>query len=115
MVGCNSADLLPVTFTQEQITAFSQEGVDKIGLEKDKKETGLFGRFFGIGKRDENGGEVFARKAESGNLASEQGRVKEVDVTSNKFVRPDREKKPLPSESFPYKGKRKERYIAISK
>ena len=115
MVGSNSANLLPVQFTQAQITAFSGTGIDKMGLEKDKKGKGLFGKFFGGGNKEgENQqGLQFANKPEKGNLASEEGKVKEVDVTSNKFVRPDREKKPLPEETFPYKGKRKARYVEV--
>ena len=115
MVGCNSANLLPVTFTQEQITAFSTQGVNKIGLDQDKKEKGFFGRFFGGGKSEgeKKDGLKYAAEPEKGNLASEEGKVKEVDVTSNKFTRPDREKKPLPEETYPYKGKRKARYVEV--
>ena len=116
LVGFNSANLLPVQLTQEQIKDYSAQGITQVGLEKDKKGRGLFGRFFGGGK-ESSGNELginYPNKPEKGNLPTEQGRVKEQDVTSNKFVRPDREKKPLPSESFPYKGKRKERYIRIS-
>ena len=115
MVGSNSANLLPVQFTQAQITAFSGTGIDKMGLEKDKKGKGLFGKFFGGGNQEGGNqqGLQFANKPEKGNLASEEGKVKEVDVTSNKFVRPDREKKPLPEETFPYKGKRKARYVEV--
>lgn len=114
MVGCNSANLLPVTFTQDQIKAFQSQGVDKIGLDQDKKGKGLFGRFFGGGEKEgQKGGVQYAAEPEKGNLASEEGKVKEVDVTSNKFTRPDREKKPLPEETYPYKGKRKARYIEV--
>lgn len=114
MVGCNSANLLPVTFTQDQIKAFQSQGVDKIGLDQDKKGKGLFGRFFGGGEKEgQKGGVQYAAEPEKANLASEEGKVKEVDVTSNKFVRPDREKKPLPEETYPYKGKRKARYIEV--
>lgn len=114
MVGCNSANLLPVTFTQDQIKAFQSQGVDKIGLDQDKKGKGLFGRFFGGGEKEgKKGGVQYAAEPEKGNLASEEGKVKEVDVTSNKFTRPDREKKPLPEETYPYKGKRKARYIEV--
>lgn len=114
MVGCNSANLLPVTFTQDQIKAFQSQGVDKIGLDQDKKGKGLFGRFFGGGEKEgQKGGLQYAAEPEKANLASEEGKVKEVDVTSNKFTRPDREKKPLPEETYPYKGKRKARYIEV--
>ena len=113
MVGCNSANLLPVQFTQEQIKAFSESGNDMIGLSKDKKGKGLFGRFFGGGDKGDGNGMQFPNKPEKGNIPSEQGKVKEVDVTSNKFTRPDRERKPLPEETFPYKGKRKARYIEV--
>jgi hypothetical protein len=114
MIGCNSGSLLPVQFTQDQITAFSESGVDKVGLEKDKKGKGLFGRFFGGGNKDGgNEGLQYPNKQASGQVASEQGKVKEVDVTSNKFTRPDRERKPLPEETFPYKGKRKARYVEV--
>lgn len=114
MVGCNSANLLPVTFTQDQIKAFQSQGVDKIGLDQDKKGKGLFGRFFGGGEKEgQKGGIQYAAEPEKANLAAEEGKVKEVDVTSNKFTRPDREKKPLPEETYPYKGKRKARYIEV--
>jgi len=114
MIGCNSANLLPVTFTQEQIKAFQSQGVDKIGLDQDKKGKGLFGKFFGGGEKEgKKEGIQYAAEPEKANLASEEGKVKEVDVTSNKFVRPDREKKPLPEETYPYKGKRKSRYIEV--
>ena len=114
MVGCNSANLLPVTFTQDQIKAFQSQGIDKIGLDQDKKGKGLFGRFFGGGEKEgQKGGLQYAAEPEKANLASEEGKVKEVDVTSNKFTRPDREKKPLPEETYPYKGKRKARYIEV--
>lgn len=114
MVGCNGANLLPVTFTQEQIKAFQAQGIDKIGLDQDKKGKGLFGKFFGGGKSEgKKEGLQYANEPEKANLASEEGKVKEVDVTSNKFTRPDREKKPLPEETFPYKGKRKSRYIEV--
>ena len=114
MIGCNSANLLPVTFTQEQIKAFQSQGVDKIGLDQDKKGKGLFGKFFGGGEKEgKKGGLQYAAEPEKANLASEEGKVKEVDVTSNKFTRPDREKKPLPEETYPYKGKRKARYIEV--
>ena len=114
MVGCNSANLLPVTFTQDQIKAFQSQGVDKIGLDQDKKGKGLFGRFFGGGEKEgQKGGLQYAAEPEKAGLASEEGKVKEVDVTSNKFTRPDREKKPLPEETYPYKGKRKARYIEV--
>ena len=114
MVGCNSANLLPVTFTQDQIKAFQSQGVDKIGLDQDKKGKGLFGKFFGGGEKEgQKGGLQYAAEPEKANLASEEGKVKEVDVTSNKFTRPDREKKPLPEETYPYKGKRKARYIEV--
>lgn len=114
MIGCNSANLLPVTFTQEQIKAFQSQGVDKIGLDQDKKGKGLFGKFFGGGEKEgKKGGLQYAAEPEKANLASEEGKVKEVDVTSNKFTRPDREKKPLPEETYPYKGKRKSRYIEV--
>ena len=114
MVGCNSANLLPVTFTQDQIKAFQSQGVDKIGLDQDKKGKGLFGRFFGGGEKEgQKGGVQYAAEPDKANLASEEGKVKEVDVTSNKFTRPDREKKPLPEETYPYKGKRKARYIEV--
>ena len=114
MVGCNSANLLPVTFTQDQIKAFQSQGVDKIGLDQDKKGKGLFGKFFGGGEKEgKKGGLQYATEPEKANLAVEEGKVKEVDVTSNKFTRPGREKKPLPEETYPYKGKRKSRYIEV--
>lgn len=114
LVGCNSANLLPVQLTQDQISQYSTHGFNHVGLEKDKKGKGLFGRFFGGGKEGgEEGGMQFPNKPDKGNLPSEQGKVKEVDVTSNKFTRPDRERKPLPEETYPYKGKRKARYIEV--
>lgn len=114
LVGCNSANLLPVQITQEQIMEYSTNGFNHVGLEKDKKGKGLFGRFFGGNKEgDEKDGANYPNQPDKGNLPSEQGKVKEGDVTSNKFVRPDRERKPLPEETYPYKGKRKARYIEV--
>jgi hypothetical protein len=102
MIGCNNDDLLPVTYTQEDIKMASKMGMVEFEPEEEKK--GFFGLF---------GGRKFANKPNKGNLPSEEGKVKETDVTSNKFVRPDREKKPLPDETFPYKGKRTTRYVEV--
>ncbi len=101
MVACNNLNLLGVTYTQDDIMAESATGTDSIGFEKPEKR-GFLGRIFGK-KNPEQG-----NKPE---LASEEGKVKEVDVTSNRFTRADREKKPLPDQTYPYKGKRKTRYI----
>ena len=104
----------------------SRDTYSKIGMERSedkKKKKGLFSRFFGgadeAGENPEEtkGGEDGMRypdKPSNGNPADEKGKVKEVDVTSNKFTIPDREKKPLPDKEFPYKGKLKKRYIAIN-
>lgn len=104
MIGCNNLDLLGVTFTQEDIMAKSGTGINKIGMEEPSKKSFL-SRVFGKNEPD---------KGNKPETASEEGRVKEVDVTSNKFTIPDREKKPLPDESFPYKGKRTKRYVEVS-
>lgn len=103
MTGCNNDNLLSVTFTQKDILAQSESGVNRIGFEKPSKK-GIFGRMFGKQEPE---------KGSSPELASEEGKVKEVDVTSNKFVRPDRERKPLPDETYPYKGKRTTRYVEV--
>lgn len=104
MIGSNNANLIPVTYTQEDILAQSESGTNKIGLETPKKKSFL-GKMFGKNDPD---------KGDKPELASEEGKVKETDVTSNKFTIPDREKKPLPDESFLYKGKRTKRYIEVS-
>lgn len=127
MVGCNNADLLPFTYSEENIAAMSHNTYSKIGMEKSdekKKKKGLFSKFFGgadeAGDNPEENGDgrdgnlKYPDKAEKGSLASEQGKVKEVDVTSNKFTVPDREKKPLPDLSYPYKGHLKKRYISVN-
>lgn len=103
MIGCNNDDLLPVTYTQEDIKMASKMGMVEFEKQEEKK-SGLLGLF---------GGKKYANKPNKGNLPSEEGKVKETDVTSNKFVRPDREKKPLPEETFPYKGKRTTRYVEV--
>lgn len=126
MVGCNNNNLLPFTYSEENVEAMSHNTYSKIGMEKSedkKKKKGLFSKFFGGGDEagdntEENGGGKdgnlkYPNKPEKEAMASEQGKVKEVDVTSNKFTTPDREKKPLPEESFPYKSKRTKRYIAV--
>jgi hypothetical protein len=59
-------------------------------------------------------GKQFAQKPDKGVAPIETGKVKEVDVTSNKFVVPDREQKPLPDQTYPYKPKRTGRYIRVS-
>jgi hypothetical protein len=102
MIGCNNDDLLPITYTQKDIQMASKMGM--VEFEPEEKKSGIFGLF---------GGKKFANKPNKGNLPSEEGKVKETDVTSNKFVRPDREKKPLPDETFPYKGKRTTRYVEV--
>ena len=126
MVGCNNGNLLPFTYSEEAVASMSRDTYSKIGMERSedkKKKKGLFSRFFGgadeAGENPEEtkGGEDGMRypdKPSNGNPADEKGKVKEVDVTSNKFTIPDREKKPLPDKEFPYKGKLKKRYIAIN-
>ena len=100
MVACNNEGLLGITFSSEDIE--SSSGINKIAFPEEKKS--FFSRF--LGKKEPD-------KAESPEMASEEGMVKEVDVTSNKFTIPDREKKPLPEESFPYKSKRTKRYVEV--
>lgn len=106
MIGCNNDDLLPITYTQKDIEMASQQGMVEFseGEEDDKK--GFWGIF--RGKR-------YANKPNKPVKPDETGKVKETDVTSNKFVRPDREQKPLPEETYPYKGKRSVRYVAVGK
>lgn len=125
MVGCNNESLLPFTYSEEDIEAMSRNTYSKIGMEKSdekKKKKGLFGKFFGgadeagenvDGGNNKDGGLKYPAQAKKGDEASDRGKVKEVDVTSNKFTVPDREKKPLKEESFPYKSKRTKRYIAV--
>ena len=105
MIGCNNGQLLDVTYTQDDILAVSASGINKIGMEVPKK-SGLFGKMFGKGK-------VYPEKGAKPELASEEGRVRKVDVTSNKFTIPDRERKPLPDLPWGYKGKRTERYVEV--
>lgn len=101
MIGCNNKDLLPITYTADDIKTLSE--MNKIDTKSES--TSWLGRF--LGKKE-------PEKGNTANLADETGKVKRKDVTSNKFVIPDREKKPLPDESFPYKGKRTKRYIEVS-
>ena len=109
MVGCNNDNLLPITFSQDDIEMASQMGM--IEFSEDGEETqDKKGGFFGLFK-----GKKFPNKPNKGNLPDDTGKVKETDVTSNKFVRPDREQKPLPEETYPYKGKRTVRYVAVGK
>lgn len=105
MIGCNNGQLLDVTYTQDDILAVSASGINKIGMEVPKK-AGLFGKMFGKGKVD-------PEKGAKPELASEEGRVREVDVTSNKFTILDRERKPLPDLPWGYKGKRTKRYVEV--
>ena len=105
MIGCNNDNLLPITYTQEDVEMASQMDMVEFQETDDEKKGSFFGLF---------GGKKSANKPKKGNLPSEQGKVKEVDVTSNKFVRPDRERKPLPDETYPYKGKRTTRYVEVS-
>lgn len=109
MVGCNNEDLLPITFTQKDIENASQRDMVEFqegGEENTEKEKG---GFLGIFR-----GRNYAKNPEKQMLPSEEGKVKETDVTSNKFVVPDREKKPLPDRTYPYKPKRVGRYIKVS-
>jgi phage-related protein (TIGR01555 family) len=106
MIGCNNDDLLSVTYTQEDIQMASKMGMVEFEETEEKSKGGFFGLF---------GGKKDPAKPNKGNLPSEEGKVKEVDVTSNKFVRPDRERKPLPDETYPYKGKRTTRYVEVGK
>lgn len=110
MIGCNNDNLLPVTYTQEDIETASQMGMiefsDSEGEQPQKEKGGFLGFFKG---------KNYANKPEKSAKPDETGKVKEVDVTSNKFVRPDREQKPLPEETYPYKGKRTVRYVAVGK
>ena len=110
MVGCNNEDLLPITFTQDDISAAEQMGLIEFEDEEgEKNDEGKKGGFLSIFR-----GRNYAKNPEKKILPSEEGKVKETDVTSNKFVVPDREKKPLPDRSFPYKPKRTGRYIKVS-
>ena len=107
MVGCNNDDLLPFTYTQDDIEAAEQMGMIEFQEgDGEEKSSGLFGRLKG---------KIFPNNPSVGETPNEQGKVKETDVTSNKFVRPDREQKPLPEETYPYKGKRSVRYVAVGK
>lgn len=110
MIGCNNDNLLSVTYTQEDIQMASQMGMVEFSETPDTEKVEEKKGFLGFFK-----GKNFANKPEKGNLPDETGKVKETDVTSNKFVRPDREQKPLPEETFPYKGKRAVRYVAVNK
>ena len=105
MIGCNNDDLLPITFTQEDIEMASQMGNIEFS-EGEEEQKSLLGKIKG---------KIFATKPNKPITPNEEGKVKETDVTSNKFVRPDREQKPLPEETYPYKGKRAVRYVAVGK
>ena len=109
MVGCNNDNLLPITFTQEDIENASQMGLvdfEENGEENpESKKGGLMGIFKGLS---------FARNPQKSIMPSEEGKVKQKDVTSNKFTVPDREKKPLPDKTYPYKPKRTGRYMKVS-
>lgn len=110
MIGCNNEDLLPITYTQDEIQMASKMGMmefeEEDGEERVEKERG---GFLGLFK-----GRNYANNPEKKNLPSQDGKVKETDVTSNKFTVPDREKKPLPDKGWPYKPKRTGRYLKVS-
>ena len=109
MIGCNNEDLLPVTFTQENIEMASKMGMVEFEDDGEERVEEKRGGFLSIFR-----GRNYAKNPEKKILPSEEGKVKETDVTSNKFVIPDREKKPLPDKTFPYKPKRTGRYIRVS-
>ena len=109
MVGCNNDDLLPITFTQEDIENASQRDMVEFQEDSEEHTEKEKGGFLGIFR-----GRNYAKNPEKQMMPSEEGKVKETDVTSNKFVVPDREKKPLPDRTFPYKPKRVGRYIKVS-
>lgn len=102
MAGCNRDALLPITYTEDDIQEISKD----ISFTGEEEPKGFLSRFF-KGKKD-------PQKASEGEQVDDTGTVIETDVTSNKFVIPDREKKPLPEKSFPYKGTRKGRFIKVS-
>lgn len=110
MIGCNNDNLLPVTYTQEDIQMASEMGMVEFSSSNTEETPKEKGGFLGLFR-----GKNYQNKPEKGNKPDETGKVKEVDVTSNKFVKPDREQKPLPEETFPYKGKRAVRYVAVGK
>lgn len=111
MIGCNNEDLLPITYTQKDIDIASGMGITQFDdtpeetEEVNTEKKGVFSWFKG---------KQFAQKPDKGVAPIETGKVKEVDVTSNKFVVPDREQKPLPEQTYPYKPKRTGRYIRVS-
>lgn len=109
MIGCNNENLLPVTFTQENIEMASKMGMIEFEDDGEERVEEKRGGFLSIFR-----GRNYAKNPEKKILPSEEGKVKETDVTSNKFVVPDREKKPLPDRTFPYKPKRTGRYIRVS-
>jgi hypothetical protein len=106
MIGCNNDNLLPITYTQKDIEMASKIGLMEFSESEEPEKKGLFGWFKG---------KNYAGKPEKSVKPDDTGRVKEGDVVSNKFVRPDREQKPLPEETYPYKGKRAVRYVAVGK
>jgi hypothetical protein len=106
MIGCNNDNLLPITYTQKDIEMASKMGLMEFSESEEPEKKGLFGWFKG---------KNYAGKPEKSVKPDDTGRVKEGDVVSNKFVRPDREQKPLPEETYPYKGKRSVRYVAVGK
>lgn len=106
MIGCNNDNLLPITYTQKDIEMASKMGLMEFSESEEPEKKGLFGWFKG---------KNYAGKPEKSIKPDDTGRVKEGDVVSNKFVRHDREQKPLPEETYPYKGKRAVRYVAVGK
>lgn len=109
MIGCNNDNLLPITYTQKDIEMASKMGDIEFREAEEVEKTEDKKGFFGLFK-----GKNYAQKPATGEKPNEEGKVKETDVTSNKFVVPDREKKPLPDRSYPYKPKRTGRYVKVS-
>lgn len=108
MIGCNNENLLPVTYTEQDIEMASMGGIaqfEDTPEEEEPEKKGILSWFKG---------KQFPQKPDRGAVALETGKVKETDVTSNKFVVPDREKKPLPDREYPYKAKRTGRYVKVS-
>lgn len=96
-LGCNNGNLLP--FLYESVDKEDNQNLNKMSVEVKDEKKGFMSRLFG-GKKE-------VEKPEKGEQASDEGKVKEVDVTSNKFTIPDREQKPLEDKPFPYKSRDK--------
>lgn len=111
MLGCDNSRLLPFLYGSEAIE--SAQNLNRIEVQQENDKAGIMARLKSFVGGNADKGVAYPEKPEKGVLADENGKVKETDVTSNKFTKPDREKKPLPDLAFPYKAKEKARYVKV--